>query len=990
MYVWIAVLSAALIGALALWLRARSRVHELERAQQDLTQSLDACRAREATLAEKLQALTRESDLMRALMNNIPDQIFFKDLQSRFIQVNAGLADVLGVQSPSDAVGKTDFDFFRKEDATAFRADDEAVMASGKTLVDRVEQAQVKGAAKWMSTTKAPVFDATGKVVGLVGISRDITERKKVEAELEYERDLLNALLDNMPDQIYFKDAQHRFIKANYAVNKVTAALTESVIGKTDHDLFPKADADIYRDEENRVMTTGKPILDQMLAGRRDGKPFVDSVTKVPIRDKTGKIVGIVGINRDITARKQAEDLLREIIARAECVLWHAEVVDQGSRLSWDFNMLSPESFKRWLGVTASGQRVGELWSRSILPEHLAEMNARSAGAMRGGLSGYKQEFGMRGVDGQVHWMAESVEITAAGPGRWNLVGVVFDITDNKRQEQALRESEAQLRLLVEQMPAVLWSTDKNLRFTSSMGGGLSALGLRANEIVGQTLYQYFNTDDETHEGIAAHRKTLKGEPSSYVLQRAGRSLQTFLRPMREPDGSIAGIVGLALDVTERNQVQEALREREYLLRQVLDTNPNLIMVRDGEGKLVLANKALADFYQVPLEDVVGVKHTDLHAWRGGDPAEAARWIETDKELFENGRPQQLLTRATQPTGRQHWFRTKKLPLTLANGVKSVLVICEDISDLKAAEEELAKERDLLQALMDNVPDNIYFKDAQSRFIRINTYQGYHLGLASPLEAVGRTDFDFYPADRAREFFADEREVLAGRRIVGKVEKQNVEGSPERWTLTSKVPFYGRDGKVMGLVGVSKDITQLKRMEHQLADANEQLNKLAREDALTGLLNRRMILELADNEWARWQRYGKTFSVLVIDVDDFKSINDTYGHQAGDQALKYLAARLSEAIRAVDIVGRYGGEEFVILLPETNAEGAVFAAEKALQNVRKSPLHLNGTALGITISIGIASVRLEDKNIDMLLHRADSALYEAKRAGKNRLVLSPT
>jgi len=988
MYVAIALLTIALICALALWMRARSRISELERVQQELTQSLDACRQREATLAEKLQALSRESDLMRALMNNIPDQIYFKDLESRFLQINSSVAEVLGISTPAGAIGKTDFDFFREDDAKKFRADDESVMNSGKTLVDRVEQAQIKSAVKWMSTTKAPVFDAAGKVIGLVGISRDITERKKVEAELEYERDLLNALLDNMPDQIYFKDAQCRFIKANHAVTSLL--IDKNVIGKTDLELFPPEEAAIYHEREMQVLTTGVPLVDDVRRGLRHGDPYWVSVTKVPVRDKSGKIVGLVGMNRDVTARKQAEDLLREIIARAECVLWHAEVTDQGEKLGWDFNMLSPESFKRWLGITAGGQAVGALWSRSILPEHLEQMNARSASAIRGGQSGYKQEFAMRGVDGNVHWMAESVEITPAGPKRWKLVGVVFDITENKRVEQALRESEAQLRLLVEQMPAILWSTDKNLRFTSSLGAGLSMLGLRANELVGQTLQEYFKTKDENFDAIAAHRKALKGESPSYVTQRMGRSLQTSLRPMRDSDGSIAGIVGLALDVTERNQVQDALREREYLLREVLDTNPNLIMVRDAEGKLVLANKALADFYQVPMEEVVGVRHVDLHARRGGDPTESASWSDTDRQIMENGRPIQLLTRATQPTGRQHWFRTKKLPLTLANGVKSVLVICEDISDLKAAEEDLAKERDLLQALMDNVPDNIYFKDTQSRFIRINTYQGYHLGLASPLDAVGKTDFDFYPADRAREFFSDEREVLAGRRIVGKVEKQFIDGSPERWTLTSKVPFYGRDGKVTGLVGVSKDITHLKRMEHQLADANEQLNKLAREDVLTGLLNRRMILELADNEWARWQRYGKTFSVLVIDADDFKSINDTYGHQAGDQALKYLAARLSEAIRAVDIVGRYGGEEFVILLPETTAEGAVFAAEKALQNVRKSPLHLNGTALNLTISIGIASVRREDKNIDMLLHRADSALYVAKRNGKNQLALSPS
>jgi diguanylate cyclase len=154
-------------------------------------------------------------------------------------------------------------------------------------------------------------------------------------------------------------------------------------------------------------------------------------------------------------------------------------------------------------------------------------------------------------------------------------------------------------------------------------------------------------------------------------------------------------------------------------------------------------------------------------------------------------------------------------------------------------------------------------------------------------------------------------------------------------------------------------------------------------------MNRRMILELVDNEWARWQRYGKRFSVLVLDADNFKSVNDRYGHLAGDQALKFLAARISEAVRAVDIVGRYGGEEFIIILPETSNEGAVMAGEKILQNIRKAPLTYDGHVLNLTASVGAASVRTEDRNEEILLNRADLALLDAKKAGKDRVVAAP-
>jgi len=755
LYIFLAALALALFLLSRSHKQSRERRAIISRLETQLTESIQE----RAELEKSMHGLHRDRDLMRALMDNIPDQIFFKDLASRFLWISSAVVKTLGVKTPQEAIGKSDQDFFAESDAKAFRADDERVMTSGTLLVAKVESATDENRVLWMSTTKAPVFDASGKIIGLVGISRDITDRKHAEEELEHERDLLRM---------------------------------------------------------------------------------------------------------HVTARKHAEDLLRGVIDRAECILWSAEVLQRAEGgFVWDLKMLSPEPLRRWLGLDAAGAHELDLWRKHIPAEDMARMDQISGDALRNSLKSYQQEFRIRGIDGTVRTMSENTEITPIGPGKFNLVGVITD-------------------------------------------------------------------------------------------------------------------------VTERKHVAEALKEREYLLRQVLDTNPNIILLRDGGGKIILANSALAEFYDATLDLLIGQPHETIHAAYGCDPREMAVWLEDDLDIIRTGNAKLHLAQASRSNGKKVWYRTKKLPLTMASGVKAVLVIKEDVTVLKQAEEELAKERDLLQALMDNVPDNIYFKDLQFRFIRINTYQAYHVGLSHPNEAVGKTDFDFYPEERALEFNADERFVINGLRIENKVEKQFIAGAPERWTLSSKVPFYDSDGKVQGIVGVSKDITALKKMERQLADANEQLNKLAREDALTGLLNRRMILDLAGNEWARWQRYGKTFSLLVIDADDFKSINDTFGHLVGDQALRYISSRLSESIRAVDVVGRYGGEEFVIILPETALDGAVSAAEKILQNVRKSPLHLDGNRLSITVSVGIAAVRHEDKNIDMLLHRADTALYIAKRSGKDR------
>jgi len=180
----------------------------------------------------------------------------------------------------------------------------------------------------------------------------------------------------------------------------------------------------------------------------------------------------------------------------------------------------------------------------------------------------------------------------------------------------------------------------------------------------------------------------------------------------------------------------------------------------------------------------------------------------------------------------------------------------------------------------------------------------------------------------------------------------------------------------------------LVRTNLQLRKAIHKLKKLSREDSLTGLLNRRMILERATAEWVRWRRYASPFSIMIIDVDDFKSINDHYGHLVGDEVLKLIANTIKRSIRAVDMVGRLGGEEFVVVMPETSAEGALAASQNILNHVRQAQLRTDVFSIQITVSIGIAAISRDDKNFDGVLQRADVALYAAKRQGKDRAVAS--
>ena len=850
-------------------------------------QDADACRKNRDELALSLkqleqkaqEELLRERDFLDVLMVNIPDQIYFKDTQSRFIKVNDGVARTLGAKTSAELVGRSDADFFSAEDALAFRTDDTNVIASGKPLLDRIERAICNGVEIWMSTTKIPLFDKKGKPVGLVGISRDITDRKRAEQVLQDVVAHARCILWDA--RVIESDGNYRWqLKVHSSETTRRAFGLEVQANQTDGEMWVKH---IESEELLQMNRTSHAALKNKLEGYQQEFSFVvgDGSRRwlkedVKITQVTPGVFHLVGVCLDITERKRAEDLLKNVVARAQCILWNAEVQEKEGSLVWDINVVSSDATGCWLGLDKQNRHDGKLWNpRQLEPEQMETMNRLSTESLRNGAKGYSQEFCVRGLDGISRWMAENAEITPQGPGKWNLVGVVMDITERKKAQVALQQIVARAR-------CILWEAhvrNKSGTDTGSGGGWKWDIHMHASDTLRREL------------GLIP----LPGETMGYAWSKLLRG------------GAPGQLERMDATCTSAMLKGERGYEQEFVLRTM-----------DG----------------------------------------GQRWMTEIVEIT--------------PLVPDEWHLT---------------AVVTDITERKRAELQLEDERDLLQALMDNVPDNIYFKDLSCRFIRMNQYQARYAGLGDPRDAIGKTDFDFYPEELACEFYTEELEMITtGKGIIGKVERQFVQGQSERWTLTSKVPFRGHDGRILGIVGVSKDITQLKKMEHDLSEANEQLTKLAREDVLTGLLNRRMILTMAETEWARWQRYAKPFSIMLIDADDFKSINDRFGHLTGDQALKMLATRLSQAVRTVDSVGRYGGEEFVVILPETRLEGALVAAQKILQTVREADLQAEGKKVTLTVSIGVATVGADDKALDAVLHRSDMALYAAKRQGKNRVV----
>jgi len=179
----------------------------------------------------------------------------------------------------------------------------------------------------------------------------------------------------------------------------------------------------------------------------------------------------------------------------------------------------------------------------------------------------------------------------------------------------------------------------------------------------------------------------------------------------------------------------------------------------------------------------------------------------------------------------------------------------------------------------------------------------------------------------------------------------------------------------------------LERKEIEVNAILAQSHEIANTDVLTFLPNRRKIIVDLQEEIIRSNRYGTPLSISILDIDHFKKVNDTYGHTTGDEALRSVASRLREQIRHPDTIGRYGGEEFLIVLPNSEIKAASDQAERLCQTVRTMQIDANDQSFKVTISVGVAQYRIGDENWEQFLNRADRALYKAKERGRDRWVV---
>jgi diguanylate cyclase (GGDEF)-like protein/PAS domain S-box-containing protein len=305
--------------------------------------------------------------------------------------------------------------------------------------------------------------------------------------------------------------------------------------------------------------------------------------------------------------------------------------------------------------------------------------------------------------------------------------------------------------------------------------------------------------------------------------------------------------------------------------------------------------------------------------------------------------------------------------------IKGYYIVGHDITDLKQAQDALASRESQLRAIMDGVPAPVAYIDRDERLQFLNATFEAWTGVPVA-QAIGRPLQQVIGRRRYGQCHAQLQQAMAGQRVEFEAHSQS-QGQPH-CVQTILIPDGEAGAPAAGLYALSMDVSAMKAVERQLAQQ-------ARTDSLTGLPNRHSFNEKLVEALARSRRSGQPIALLFLDIDKFKSINDSLGHAAGDEVLKVFATRLNASVRQTDTVARLAGDEFVIILEglHTPAEPQ-FVARKIIAAVNR-PFELPGLALDISTSIGIAFQADARIHAAALLAAADKALYEAKGGGRN-------
>ncbi len=554
---------------------------------------------------------------------------------------------------------------------------------------------------------------------------------------------------------------------------------------------------------------------------------------------------------------------------------------------------------------------------------------------------------------------------------------------ERKRAEAALKESEFRYRELFEAMPSGFYQStpkgyiiDANPAFIRMLGYGSleelksvhipSALYVKPSER-NDMITRHQNT--EFVDGLEIYRLKRKDGEIIWVEDNA--------RYIKDENGQVIYNQGLVKNITRRKMAEDALHESEERFRTVIDHSYDAIFMYEPDGRIIDVNRTMLRLFQVEYEEALSYTIEDYSGPQNNIPESREKWSRALK-----GEDMFFPWQAKRPKDGVLFDTEVYLTRVVSSGRKVILGNVRDITDRKQAERAIRISEERYRSLFENAVEGIYQTTPEGRIISVNPSFIKAFGFDS-MEDLAlhfkniETEQYVNPEDRKRF-----KKIIETEGIVKDFETRlYTKSGAFIWVSMNSRAVRDESGALMYYEGFLQDITKRKMAE-------EALYKASIHDHLTGICNRRYIFERLSAMVDERHREIRDFSLCIIDLDYFKKINDTHGHPAGDFILKSFAQILSENFRPYDLVGRYGGEEFIVVVMNIETAQTLKMFERLQNAIRNRIFDFNGSAIRITFSAGVANSREETPEItvDNLIRRADERLYLAKHRGRDRVI----
>ena len=961
-----------------------------------------------AARQEAEEQLVRERQLLRTVIDNLPLAAYAKDLQGRKTMTNPSDLAWMGAQNEREVLGKTDAEIYQGEQARVFLEHDDYVLTDQEPVTNYeawLEHPQ--GHRVYILSSKVPLLGPDGDMVGIVGVTQDITERKLAEEALRESEKRFRRIVETSMEGIWEDNTESRLTYVNARMAQMLGYSPEEMIGQLADTFIHPDELDAHRKMRLRRHQGLSDTYERRMLGK-EGQEVWTLVSATPIFAAQDGYVGSFAMIRDITDEKRAEialresrDRLRRLAESAAAILWQYDIDND----RWTY--VAPQSADI-LGYPPDAWTDMAFWIAHLHPEDREWASQYCAECTAQGRD-HEFEYRFLAADGRVVWIRDvvSVEKRAGRPAL--LHGFMLDITEQKGAEEALQNERALLRTVIDHLPMAIYAKDLEGRKTLANRQDWESIGaVSPDEVLGRSDWELY-PPELAEQLVTGEGQILEsGEPlivdEMLVERPSGRQewLSSAKYPLRDAEDRVVGLVGMTQDISERKRAELVLRESEKRARRQraaltrLAVDPALLgadlpqaMARLAEtlGKTLRVQRAgvwllapddstlrcVALFQDGHLQPTEGleIRVADYPAYfaamrsRGQIYTQDARVDERTRELSEayleplgivslleagiqvdgqlvgvvscehQGEPRawhpdegvftssaaalaaqvlvsaqrrdaELALRESEDRYRRLAenapdliYRYRLVPepgFTYVNPAATRLVgytpaehyadpalgfklvhpddrhlleaavrgdtgkgeplelrwihkdghvvsveqrnvtifdqegkpvaiegIARDITERKRADAALARERQLLRTVIDNLPASVYAKDLQGRKTLANKANLAILGVTTEEEALGKTDRDFYPAEIAARFEANDRHVFTtGLPTLNKEHPLSGEANT-RWVMTSKLPLRDESGEIIGLVGITYDITERKAAEQERLQTERQL-----------------------------------------------------------------------------------------------------------------------------------------------------------------------